>query len=126
MFDFSSAQSNHRPSSRRTPVCRSERQSVYTRLPLDYAPTLRPPVRERLCYPNREGRNMPRWMIVPLLCLCLLQAQEPAPPPATVFSVGTTLVQIDSVVTDSKGQQVTVLKPGDFQEIGRASCRERA
>src|ERR1022692_2740342 len=94
-----------------------ERQSVYTRLPLDYAPTLRPPVRERLCYPNREGRNMPRWMIVPLLCLCLLQAQEPAPPPATVFSVGTTLVQIDSVVTDSKGQQVAVLKPGDFQVL---------
>ena len=60
---------------------------------------------------------MPRWMIVPLLGLCLLQAQEPAPPPATVFSVGTTLVQIDSVVTDSKGQQVTVLKPGDFQVL---------
>src|ERR1017187_9571938 len=106
MFDFSSAQSNHRPSSGRTPVCRS-------RTPISIYPVTsrlcahpKAPVRERLGYPNREGRNMPRWMIVPLLGLCLLQAQEPAPPPATVFSVGTTLVQIDSVVTD-KPQPIT-------------------
>src|ERR1039457_4999952 len=117
MFDFFSAQSNHRPSSGRTPVCRS-------RTPISIYPVTsrlcahpKAPVRERLCYPNREGRNMPRWMIVPLLGLFLLQAQEPAPPPATVFSVGTTLVQIDSAVTDSKGQQVANLKPGDFQVL---------
>ena len=60
---------------------------------------------------------MLRWMIIPLLCLCLLHAQEPAPPPATVFSVSTTLVQIDSVVTDSKGHQVVNLKPDDFQVL---------
>jgi VWFA-related protein len=58
---------------------------------------------------------MLRWMVIPLLCLCPLQAQESAPPPATVFSVSTTLVQIDSVVTDSKGHQVANLKLDDFQ-----------
>ncbi|MGC9952366.1 MAG: VWA domain-containing protein [Bryobacteraceae bacterium] len=58
---------------------------------------------------------MPRWTIVPLLSLCSLSGQEPAPPPATVFSVSTTLVQIDSVVTDAKGRQVTNLKADDFQ-----------
>ena len=56
-------------------------------------------------------------MVLTLLCLCLLQAQQPAPLPATVFSVSTTLVQIDSVVTDSKGHQVTNLKPDDFQVL---------
>jgi VWFA-related protein len=50
-------------------------------------------------------------------CLFLLQAQEPAPPPATVFSVSTTLVQIDSVVTDSRGHQVDNLKADDFQVL---------
>jgi len=60
---------------------------------------------------------MLRWKSVPLLGLCLCQAQEPASPPATVFSVSTTLVQIDSVVTDSKGHQVTNLKPDDFQAL---------
>src|ERR1022692_2417773 len=117
MFDFSSAQSNHRPSSGRTPVCRS-------RTPISIYPVTsrlcahpKAPVRERLCYPNREERNMPRWLIVPWFGRGLPQAQEPAPPPATVFSVGTTLVQIDSVVTDSKGQQVANLKPGDFQVL---------
>jgi VWFA-related protein len=55
-------------------------------------------------------------MVFPFLCVCLLQAQEAAPPP-TVFSVSTTLVQIDSVVTDAKGHQVANLKPGDFQVL---------
>jgi len=59
---------------------------------------------------------MVRWMAVPLLGLGSLRAQEPAPPPA-VFSVSTTLVQIDSVVTDAKGHQVANLKPGDFQVL---------
>lgn len=53
--------------------------------------------------------------VAPLLWLCLLHAQEPAQPPATVFSVSSTLVQIDAVVIDSKGQQVTNLTPADFQ-----------
>ena len=59
---------------------------------------------------------MRRWMLVPLLWLCL-QAEEPAPPPSTVFSVSTTLIQIDSVVTDSKGHQVTDLKADDFRVL---------
>jgi len=50
-----------------------------------------------------------------LLGLGLLQAQEPATPPAPVFSVSTTLVQIDAVVADSKGHQVTNLKSDDFR-----------
>ena len=60
---------------------------------------------------------MARWTVVPLFSLCLLQAQEPAPPPATVFSVSTTLVQIDAVVTDSQGLQVTSLKSDDFRVL---------
>src|SRR5580692_5984974 len=58
---------------------------------------------------------MLRWTLASLFLLCPLQAQESAPPPATVFSVSTTLVQIDSVVTDSRGDQITSLKPDDFQ-----------
>ena len=50
-----------------------------------------------------------------IFCFCLLRAQETAPPPATVFSVSTTLIQIDSVVTDSKGRQVTNLTANDFK-----------
>jgi VWFA-related protein len=68
----------------------------------------------RSCYPEQ---GMRRWFIVPWLCLCALPAQEPAPPPATVFSVSTTLVQIDSIVTDSKGHQVTDLRPEDFEVL---------
>jgi VWFA-related protein len=60
---------------------------------------------------------MLRAMVLPMLWLCVLQAQEPSPPPATVFSVGTTLIQIDSVATDSKGRQVTNLTPEDFQVL---------
>lgn len=60
---------------------------------------------------------MLRWWMLSLLCLGLLQAQEPAAPPATVFSVSTTLVQIDAVVTDSKGHQVTNLKSDDFRVL---------
>lgn len=63
---------------------------------------------------RKEGQ-LPRWLIVPLVCRSLLPAQEAAPPPPTVFSVSTTIVQIDSVVTDAKGHQVTNLNAGDFQ-----------
>ncbi|HEY9142071.1 MAG TPA: VWA domain-containing protein [Bryobacteraceae bacterium] len=35
--------------------------------------------------------------------------------PTTVFSVTSTLVQVDAVVTDSKGRHITDLKPEDFQ-----------
>lgn len=47
-------------------------------------------------------------------------AQQPptaapnSPPPDVVFSVTTTLVQVDAVVTDSKGRYVTDLTPDDF------------
>ncbi len=36
---------------------------------------------------------------------------------AAVFRVTTTLVQIDAVVTDSKGRQVTTLQPDDFEVV---------
>ncbi len=57
---------------------------------------------------------MMRWA-VPFLCLCSLVAQEPASPPATVFSVSSTLVQIDCVVTDSAGNQVVNLTKDGFE-----------
>jgi len=60
---------------------------------------------------------MLRCTAVLLLCVSMLQAQEPAPAPVTVFSVSTTLVQVDSVVTDPQGHQVTNLKPDDFQVL---------
>jgi VWFA-related protein len=47
--------------------------------------------------------------------------QQPAAPapdsqrPEAIFTVTSTLVQVDAVVTDSKGHQVTDLKPEDFQ-----------
>jgi VWFA-related protein len=41
--------------------------------------------------------------------------QSPAPP--VVFSVSTTLVQTDAVVTDGRGRQVTGLKPEDFEVL---------
>ena len=43
-------------------------------------------------------------------------AQAPdAPRPDAIFTVTSTLVQVDAVVTDSKGRHVTDLKPEDFQ-----------
>jgi len=48
----------------------------------------------------------------------MLWGQQPAPPPpieSTVFRVTTSLVQVDAVVTDSKGHYVTTLKPEDFE-----------
>jgi VWFA-related protein len=47
--------------------------------------------------------------------------QQPAAPapdsqrPEVIFTVTSTLVQVDAVVTDSKGHQITDLKPEDFQ-----------
>jgi len=47
--------------------------------------------------------------------------QQPAAPvpdtprPEAIFTVTSTLVQVDAVVTDSKGHQITDLTPGDFQ-----------
>jgi len=55
-----------------------------------------------------------------LLCASLLVAQQPpavapdSPAPEVVFSVTTSLVQVDAVVTDSKGHYVTDLTPDDF------------
>ena len=55
------------------------------------------------------------------LCASLLVAQQPpaaAPnsptPPEVVFRVTTTLVQVDAVVTDSKGHYITDLTADDF------------
>lgn len=61
--------------------------------------------------------EMYRWTIVACICLCPLRAQEAAPQPATVFSVSTTLVQIDSVITDAKGHQVINLTADAFKVL---------
>ena len=59
-----------------------------------------------------------------MLSASLLVAQQPpaAPPntpiPDVVFRVTTTLVQVDAVVTDSKGHYVTDLTPDDFAVLG--------
>src|SRR5271165_3375594 len=52
--------------------------------------------------------------------LCGQQAPIPAPAdqtPGAVFRVTTTLVQVDAVVTDSKGRQVTTQRPEDFEIV---------
>jgi VWFA-related protein len=62
------------------------------------------------------------------MCLILLgalvafgqQAPVPAPNPdksGVVFSVTSTLVQVDAVVTDGKGRNIADLAPGDFQVL---------
>ncbi|MGH9582968.1 MAG: VWA domain-containing protein [Bryobacteraceae bacterium] len=57
-----------------------------------------------------------RLLIAALIATALLHARQHTAEPArnTVFSVSTTLVQVDAVVTDRKGRQVTTLKPKDF------------
>lgn len=51
-----------------------------------------------------------------VVCVSLLDAQQPSNPPPTdvVFSVTTLRVQVDAVVTDSKGRYVTDLTADDF------------
>src|SRR5580704_15654568 len=57
-----------------------------------------------------------RNAICVVLCTALLLAQQPplANPPEVVFSGTTTRVQVDAVVTDSKGHYVTDLTADDF------------
>jgi len=56
-----------------------------------------------------------------LIGVWLASGQQPAVPapdsprPEAVFAVTSTLVQLDAIVTDSKGHQVTNLIPADFQ-----------
>jgi len=63
-----------------------------------------------------------RIVAIPLAAL-LVSAQQSSAPPSpnatreTVFSVTATLVQIDAVVTDSKGRHVTDLTAGDFEVL---------
>ena len=58
-----------------------------------------------------------------LMSAMFAAAQQPAPPPpnvdqtGTVFTVTTTLVQLDAVVSDSKGHNVAGLKPDDFEVL---------
>jgi VWFA-related protein len=57
-----------------------------------------------------------RTVTVVLIAAWLASAQTPVAPAAdAVFTVTSTLVQVDAVVTDSKGHHVTDLKPEDFQ-----------
>ena len=54
-----------------------------------------------------------------LCCAAALSAQQPAPPPDQnpVFSVSSTLVQVDAEVTDSKQHHVTDLKASDLEVL---------
>lgn len=51
-----------------------------------------------------------------LICVSLF-ARQPTPPPNVTFSVGTSLVQIDAEVMDSKHRHVTNLKADDFEVL---------
>ncbi len=55
------------------------------------------------------------WMLATMLGVPLPFGQQPASQP--VFSVGTTLVQVDAEVTDSKQRHVTNLKAEDFEVV---------
>src|SRR5215470_2446244 len=61
-----------------------------------------------------------------LASFCYAQAPTPAGAQKSskeeVVRIGVTLVQVDAVVTDSRGRQVTDLKPEDFEilEDGRS------
>ena len=58
-----------------------------------------------------------------LISAVFASGQQPAVPapdsqrPGTVFTVTSTLVQMDAVVTDSKGRYVTDLTPEDFEVL---------
>lgn len=59
-------------------------------------------------------------LIILILGISLgITAQTPTPTPpnddSDVVKISTTLIQIDVVVTDKKGNQVTDLKPEDFE-----------
>jgi VWFA-related protein len=64
-----------------------------------------------------------RFLAIVLSASLTLGAQQSASPPPeparsdAVFSVTSTLVQIDAVVLDGKGRQVTNLGPGDFEVL---------
>lgn len=63
---------------------------------------------------------MKRTASILLGCVFALGQQVPTQPPeperpGLVFSVTSTLVQLDAVVTDSKGRHVTDLAPADFE-----------
>lgn len=60
---------------------------------------------------------MPRCILVALWSTSLLLAQQPPTPPAQnpVFSVSSTLVQVDAEVTDSHQHHVTNLAADDFE-----------
>src|SRR5450631_4158625 len=61
-----------------------------------------------------------RSVVSSALCASLMVAQQPppaapnSPVPEVVFSVTTTRVQVDAVVTDSKGHYITDLTADDF------------
>jgi len=58
---------------------------------------------------------MRRALPVLIACVLAIAQQPPAPPPPdVVFRVTTSLVQVDAVVTDSKGHYITNLTADDF------------
>ena len=61
-----------------------------------------------------------RQLLAVLCCAPMIAQQPPAPPPDSprgevVFSVTTSLMQVDAVVTDSKGRYITDLSANDFE-----------
>ena len=56
-------------------------------------------------------RNLPAAVAISLSLL----AQQPESPDNAVFRINSTLVQIDAVVTDAKGNQVSNLTANDFE-----------
>jgi hypothetical protein len=62
-----------------------------------------------------------RTLPAALLAVFALSAQQAPPPPSIspssepTLRITVTLVQVDSIVTDSKGKHITDLKPEDFE-----------
>lgn len=62
------------------------------------------------------GRGARRTILLPILALAPLFAQAPQEPsPQGIIRITVNLVQVDAVVTDSEGHQVTDLRPEDFE-----------
>ena len=71
--------------------------------------------------PQPRPRNLPAPIRSAVLAAAVLVARAPASPPAAqerpAFRVSVNLVQVDVVVTDSKGRRVTGLRSSDFEVL---------
>src|ERR1017187_216836 len=72
----------------------------------------------RVAIGQNEGMKATAGIFIGALFASGQQPAVPAPDsqrPGAVFTVTSTLVQVDAVVTDSKGHHITDLTPEDFQ-----------